>query len=172
MIEKIGEDADAEERALVQMRIWYARAEGLARARADSSLFYPALNRMAAELIVDAKDRSWGGFDPAALASVRASLDAKIRDAPDFWSVAGLTELRLYEALAEGKLAPEVEAIEHQYEDLWARVKGYGDWRSVDGQLRFVLTKYIARATKREQDAAKRLIQHFRRLIPASDREQ
>ena len=41
------------------------------RARSNhAALFYPALNRMAAELIVDAGKPGWAGFDPAALAEV------------------------------------------------------------------------------------------------------
>ena len=45
------------------MKVRYANAEKLARTSNDPRLFYPALNRMAAELIVDCARPGWRGFD-------------------------------------------------------------------------------------------------------------
>ena len=152
------------------MKTWYDRAEKLARERRDPLLYYPALNRMAAELVVDAKKRTWTGFDADAFAAVRENLDTKTRDDPDFWSVAGRTELKLYEAIARGALVAQCGAITAEYDDLWARVRAFGDWDSVNVQLRFVLPKYVERASAAERKAATGLLSHVRRLAARAKR--
>src|SRR4030095_15814067 len=96
--------------AIDNMKKRYQQAEALARASGSDALFYPALNRMAAELIADGGKSSWSGFDADSLAQVEAQLAHKTRDDPDFWSVVGLTELRLYRAVAERRLAGEMES--------------------------------------------------------------
>jgi hypothetical protein len=170
MIERIAGDSSAEDRATSRMKVWYERAEQLASERRDPLLYYPALNRMAAELVVDAKKRTWGGFDRDALAAVRENLDTKTRDDPDFWSVAGRTELKLYEALAREALVVDGGAIKAEYDDLWARVRAFGDWDSVNVQLRFVLPKYVERTSAAERAAATDLMGHVRRLAARAKR--
>jgi tetratricopeptide (TPR) repeat protein len=158
MIEAAAGRPREEARALASMKAHYERAEALGRSGRSSELFYPALNRMAAELVLDGGRRGWKGFDRSALAAVRESLIGKARADPDFWSIVGLTELRLYEALAGGKLAAERNAIEGEYRDLQARVDAVGVWGSVYDQARFVLPKYAARAGAAEQKAADGLL--------------
>jgi hypothetical protein len=153
-----------EAKAIENMKMRYERAEMLARAAHDEGLFYPALNRMAAELIVDAGTRGWRGFDPIALADVRTNLIAKTRDDPDFWSVAGLTELRFYQAIAEQELAGEVDTIIREFDDLHTRVAASSMWSSVLDQFRFVLPKYEKRATAAEKKAVAKLARHLERF--------
>ncbi|HYQ99385.1 MAG TPA: CHAT domain-containing protein [Casimicrobiaceae bacterium] len=164
LLEALAKRPDAEAAAIVNMKLRYGNAEKLARAGNDPQLFYPALNRMAAELIVDAARRGWRGFDAAALAEVRRHLAAKARDDPDFWSVVGLTELRLYEAIARRRLAGELEAIVGEYRDLHARVSATTHWGSVLDQVRFVLPKYQMRATAGEKQAAIALTKYLEGL--------
>jgi hypothetical protein len=140
MVEAMAEDRDRESQAIGAMRDCYARAERLARLNADPTLFYPALNGMAAELIVDLERPGWAGFDADRLAEVRASLLARTQADPDFWSFAGLIELRLYEALSRSRLAAESAAIETAYADLHRRVSAPWLWASHRDQLRFVLS--------------------------------
>jgi hypothetical protein len=170
MIERIAGDTAAEIRATRQMKRWYERAETIARDHKDPLLYYPGLNRIAAELIVDAVKPGWPGFDSEALEAVRDVLDTKTRDDPDFWSVTGRTELRLYESLARRDLGSQCPGIKAEYDDLWARVRAYGDWDSANTQLRFVLPKYIERASKAEQAAAADLMDHVRRLAARAKR--
>jgi hypothetical protein len=99
---------------------------------------------------------------------VRNDLAAKTRDDPDFWSVVGLTELRLYEAIAERKLAIELDAIMREYDDLHARVSATTSWGSVRDQVRFVLPKYEARATAPEKKAAIALTRYLENLRSGS----
>ena len=146
------------------MKLHYGRAEALARADNDPQLFYPALNRMAAELVVDAGKPRWRKFDPAAVDAARASLAAKARDDPDFWSVVGLTELRVYMAIADRKLAAELDVILGELDDLYARVSAPSEWSSVLDQLRFVLPKYAARASAAEKKAIATLTTHLARI--------
>jgi hypothetical protein len=58
----------------------------------------------------------WKGLDTSMIEATRASLDAKTTADADFWSVAGQTELKLYEALAAGKLTDAVGSIEKGFQ--------------------------------------------------------
>jgi hypothetical protein len=144
--------------AVKRMKAHYARAEALARAANSSELYYPALNRMAAELVTDAAEPGWRGFDPADTAFVRQRLIDKTRDDPDFWSVAGLTELRAYEAVAAHALAPARAAIADEYSELHRRVSGTNYWRSLYDTTRFVLDRYQDRASPAEKRACGELV--------------
>ena len=104
------------------------------------------------------------GLDVAALAEVSANLAATTRDDPDFWSVVGLTELRLYEAIAGRRLARELDAIVGEYRDLHCRVSAPTHWTSVLDQVSFVLPKYKLRATTAEKQAAEALLKHLAEL--------
>ncbi len=101
LVEAIAKRPNEERIAISNMKASYARAEALARATNFAALFYPALNRMAAELIVDAGKPGWTKFDSATLDDVRESLTLRARDDPDFWSFIGMIELRTYQAMAE-----------------------------------------------------------------------
>jgi hypothetical protein len=161
MLEAEAKRPGAETKAIASMKLRYGIAEKLARASNDHLLFYPALNRMAAELIVDAARPDWRGFDTTELTEVRNNLAAKTRDDPDFWSVVGLTELRLYQAIAERKLAVELDAIIREYDDLHGRVSATTSWSSVLDQVRFVLPKYEVRATAIEKKAVLALTKYL-----------
>ncbi len=158
LLEAMANDAVAEMSAIAQMKRWYDNAEVLARSTNHPDLYYPALNRMAAELLVDAGSPAWPGFDAVSVAEVRDSLAAKTRDDPDFWSVVGVTELRLYEALAQRALAPVLESIMAEYATLYERVSASSMWSSVYDQVRWVIPKYKLRVNATESDAAQSLI--------------
>ena len=158
LLEAVAGRSNQELAAINNMKASYARAETLARASNHSELFYPALNRMAAELIVDAGKKGWRKFDAAMLAEVRDSLAAKARDDPNFWSFVGVIELRMYIAIADQRLASEQPEIEQEFEDLFTRVSAASMWSSVVDQASFVLPKYAARAPAAEARAARELL--------------
>ncbi|MES2958692.1 MAG: CHAT domain-containing protein [Pseudomonadota bacterium] len=144
--------------AVKRMKAHYARAEALARATDTSELFYPALSRMAAELVTDAAQPGWRGFDPADTAFLRQRLAEKTRDDPDFWSVAGLTELWVYEAVAARALAPVQSAITDEYSELHRRISGTNYWRPLYDTTHFALDGYAARANATERRACNQLV--------------
>ncbi len=146
MIEGDAGRETAAQAAIARMKQHCAAAEKIARDHASPEIFYPALNRLAAELAADAARPGWPGFDLAAVAALRQSLADKTRDDPDFWSVAGLTDLRLYEAVAAHSLAPQAASIAAEYTELHHRVSAPRDWRSVHDTARFVLERYARRA--------------------------
>ena len=161
MVETAGGSGRFDARALAavkRMRAHYARAEAMARADDSAEVFYPALNRMAAELVTDAAQANWPGFDAADTAFVRQQLADKTRDDPDFWSVAGLTELRVYEAVAARALAPAQASIAGEYAELHRRVSGTNYWRSLYDTARFVLDRYQERATSSDKRACSELV--------------
>jgi DNA repair protein RadC len=111
MIERREGDGAAERAALTLALEAYARAETLARATEAPDLFYPALNRMALELVAERGNRAWKGFKPEATAAARRSLMDKARLDPDFWCYANLIEIDVYEAVAARHLAGAVGAL-------------------------------------------------------------
>jgi pimeloyl-ACP methyl ester carboxylesterase len=157
MIEGLAGRPKDERTALDRMRERYAHAEALAGA---ADLFYPAMNRMAAELVLRCGDSAWKGLDAASVAAARRSLEARARNDPDFWSVVGQTELRVYEALAARGLAAALPSILREYDDLRQRVGAAWMWSSVRDQLAFILPKYAARARGAEPTAAGALLAH------------
>ena len=145
--------------AIARMKRHTAAAEKIARDTAAPDLHYPALNRLAAELASDAARSDWPGFDEHELAAVRRSLVERTRDDPDFWSVAGLTELRLYQAVAARALAREAAPIAAEFTALHARVSAPKDWRSVHDSARFVLDRYARRAPAADARACREIVE-------------
>ena len=148
-----GRDADALA-AITRMKRHCEAAEAIARANASAEIFYPALNRLAAELASDAARPGWPGFEAGAVAAIRQCLADKTRDDPDFWSVVGLTDLRLYEAVAAHALAPQAASLMAEYTELQRRVAAPRDWRSVHDTARFVLDRYARRAASAAEKQA------------------
>ncbi len=168
LVEAIAKRPSEERTAISNMKAAYARAEALARETNFAALFYPALNRMAAELIVDAGKPGWTKFDSATLDDVRESLTLRARDDPDFWSFVGIIELRAYQAMAEQRLAAARPGIELELDELFTRVSAASMWSSVLDQASFVLTKYAARAAGAEGRAASELLAKLQRYVQAN----
>ncbi len=164
MLESLEGNSAAELDAIGKMKRRYNNAETIARETKHPELFYPALNRMAAELIVEANAPDWPGFDAAGVQEVRDSLIAKTRDDPDFWSVVGVTDLRLYEALAKRQLASELENIMAEYVGLFERVSAAWMWASVYDQARWVVPRYMTRVGDDEDKAALSLLDRLSQL--------
>jgi hypothetical protein len=158
MVEAIAGDAAAEAAALERMQEHYRQAEALATTDPEAEFFYPALNRIAAEVALNAGRDEWPGLAPELTTTVAASLDARAKADPDFWSIVGQTELRLYEALSAGQVAKAQARLEEAWRDLHARVGSDYLWRSVYDTAHFVLPKYAARVTGSERDAANQIL--------------
>ena len=152
MLAALAGDQRGERAALAHMRTSYAAAAEIARSTADAELFYPALNCLAAEVAAAAGRPIT--LDRGLLDRVAENLGARNRDAPTFWSVAGLTDLRLYEALARGALAAALPSIQREYDDLHQRCEAEWLWKSVFDQADFVLPIYAATASPAERKAA------------------
>ena len=140
----------------------YTNAEALALAGEDPDLFYPALNRMALELVVNQANPRWPGFAAETSAAIRRSLIHKTQADPDFWSYAGLVEIDVYEAVAARQLAARLSDIEQRYADLQGRVSAVTMWGSVADQADLVLVPYQKGSKTGEGDAAKRLLATLR----------
>jgi hypothetical protein len=153
-----GRPAD-ERQAIEAMKIHYQRAVAIGREREASNVFYPGLNYLAAELALNTGRRGWKGIDASVVEATGKSLDARTLADPDFWSVAGQTELRLYKALAgDGQLSSARDSIDLGFQDLHNRVSAAWMWASVYDNARFVLQKYAARAKGKEGKAAAALL--------------
>jgi hypothetical protein len=158
MVERSAGRVREEGRALALMRDHYQRAESLGRAQRLSGFFYPALNRIAAELAIDAGRAGWKGLDQGALEALREALAVTVTVDPDVWSIAGQVELTLYEAVAREALAASHATVESAYADLHARVQTPHVWRSIRDQAQFVLQRYVPRAPAADRRAATRLL--------------
>jgi tetratricopeptide (TPR) repeat protein len=154
MVERLAGNSKAELSAIDKMALHYGEAEKLAHASHDANLFYPVLNRMAAQLIARHGKAGWPGFLAEDIAMVRQSLERKIQDDPDFWSVAGLLDLEMYRALAAGNLADCLDTIRAAYEDIHHRMTEEWMWKSVRDQAAFVLYHYPSRGQENPEGRA------------------
>ena len=149
--------ASAKAHAVDCMAEHYRRAEAMALHSGEADLFYPALNLLAAELLAHGRHRQWQGFGAERLQRVRQSLERKLREDPDFWSVVGLPELSVYEALANHTLAAQLPNILSSFEDLHQRAGTGWMWASVADQLGFVL-EHLDGITSTDKPAAAELL--------------
>jgi tetratricopeptide (TPR) repeat protein len=145
MLERKARDRAAETKALTAMSDWYRQAEIIGSEAKSADVFYPAINKMAAECVLHAGDSVWQGFGEQSLASLRQTLEQKRLNDPDFWSEIGFAELTLYEALAKRSLATSLPVIRDEYAHLHQRANDPRQWGSVCDQLDFVLPSYIER---------------------------
>ena len=155
LIEAAMGQSDAEAKAIEGMAFHYGRAEALARHGDPGDLFYPAMNRMAAELARVGPSGRPQGLDAAAVTAVRQSAEARAKTDPDFWSIEAQIELTMYEALAAGNLNAKRAAIEAGYQNLHDRVSANRMWGSVYDTASFLLTRSRAVPRKRTRSRAR-----------------
>lgn len=158
LVERAAGDAAAEARALADMAAHYGRAEALALQQGHAELFYPALNLLAAAWL------RGKALDEQRVQRTRESLQRKRLDDPDFWSVAGLPELAVIEALHTGTLAAALPDIDTTLADLHARAGSPWLWASLADQLGFMLESARIRSVVRgaERAAAEGLLGRLR----------
>jgi tetratricopeptide (TPR) repeat protein len=161
LIEAAAGREDKEIEAISKMRDHYHAAEEIARASAADAnekvnLYYPAMNRIAAQLALEAGTSRASSLDAETLAIVQRSMAA----APvDFWSVVGQTELKMYASLFGGTLEKDVTPLTEEFKDHHSRVSAPKRWASVLDNASFVLLKYKSRASRGEAAAAGRLLE-------------
>ena len=76
---------------------------------------------------------------------------------PDFWSVVGLPELSVYEALANHTLAQQLPAVLTSFDDMHQRAGTPWMWASVADQLGFVV-EHLRGMSPTDQKAASELL--------------
>jgi tetratricopeptide (TPR) repeat protein len=172
LIEEVAGDAQRGEEAVREMKRHYAEATALGRKSHPLGFSYPALNEIAADVILNAGRRKTE-LSEDLVAATRKCLETKAEVDPDFWSVLGQTELSLYQVLAGEKLAKGKtrQEIERQYDEVHQRVSAAQMWASVYDTACFVLPRYGSRASPAEQEAASALLTHLQSLAqpaPAS----
>ncbi|MCB1886982.1 MAG: CHAT domain-containing protein [Rhodocyclaceae bacterium] len=153
ILREAGRPAAEVSAAIKAMGDYYAQAE--ASCGSGSGLFYPAINTLAAELALAAGKRV--EFNDQRLAAIRQSLAESLRNDPDFWIAADEITLRVFEALADGRLATAGGTLLADFAMLSARVARGSYWESVFEQLEFVfhgLLKSRARRLTGERAAA------------------
>ena len=144
-------DAKAETEAVTQMQKHYAEAEALGLEQALPDTFYPVQQRIAADLFLNAGKKDWGGFADEDLLRLRKALTARAHDDPDFWSIVGLVELRIAEAIAARNLAHVVKEIAADLDDRHNRVAAPRMWASV-----YDNTEFVSRSTRSESRIPRR----------------
>ncbi|MFO1285305.1 MAG: hypothetical protein U1F49_01390 [Rubrivivax sp.] len=136
----------------------YGEAERLARQRGDSGSFYPALNRIGAELVLhDAGEREAAAAQATALKALRAEVAARHAEQPDL-ERRGIHRLDLYEnEVTEQRLAARLEGLLAAFADVQRRCADASRWESVATQAAFVLDGCIGSGASTDASAARRL---------------
>jgi CHAT domain-containing protein len=147
------------DRALERMANSYAEAQKIGERSGAKDLDYPASNRLAADVALHAGRGRWRNLDASLVKVVTRSLDAA---EATFWTVVGRSELDLYQALAKRRLAAAQPRLEKAFKDLHRRVRSTRLWGSVYDTACLTLPAYEARASAREQAAARTLLRQLR----------
>jgi len=161
MVEDAEGDQEAEVRAIQQMQAHYGEAEKIALKALEAdpaapvNLFYPAMNRLAAEVAVGPAGGSQAAVGPNILEAIRQSMASV---PPEFFSVVGQTELSVYASVLAGRLATEAEALAKEFTGHHERVSAPKMWGSVYDNAVFVLAKYRKRATSSDRVALDKLL--------------
>jgi tetratricopeptide (TPR) repeat protein len=158
MLEAKARDPIAEKSAIDRMWQHYTAAEAIARKTQTHPFFYPAMNRIAAQLAL-AKP-----VDEVDILGVRGSMSSV---APDFWSVVGQTELDAFESIEHGTLSQDVEDLIEHFRKHHARVSNARMWGSVFDNATFVLSRYGKRGSESERTAAAQLLGELASLADA-----
>lgn len=163
LVEVAAGDHAAAKNALRDMHEYYSKAEDLARAADDPDLFYPAMNRLMAEVILAGDEENPPPLDAAALAAIRQSLSQKMKRDPDFWGIVAGIELQLYESIAQDRLEAVLPGVLAELGDLYRRVASVSMWKSVHDQLTLVLTLHREGKTVAESANMQALLQCIQR---------
>ena len=168
MVESRARRAPEARAALQAAARHFGAAEMLAcKAGADKLIFYPAKNAIACELRAALLKKRMPVFDEDRVRAVSDSLDLAITDEPDFWSVAGQTELLVLAALATARLAVALPGVLASLRDLKTRVPSALVWDSVYNAAQFTLLPYVQMAGATEKRAAQSLLDELK--VMASD---
>ena len=173
IIEAAAGRGPAELDAIARMKEHYEAAERIARENAaggkNGTSYYPAMNRIAAQLALEGGTARAAALDAETVGRVQSAMLA----APvDFWSVVGQTELKMYASLFAGTLKKDVAKLIADFDDHHARVSAPKRWASVLDNASFVLLKYQKRASRGESEAAARLLTHLTLLAARSPARQ
>ena len=125
-------------------------AEGKTRLAGDVALAVSTRGAQGRPVTLSLYDERW--------AAVRQMLVNKTRDDPDFFSVVGLTELRLLETLLTGALSVACAGIVSEFDALHARMPSAPKWKSVHDQLDFLLAGVFVHGSQAETEAARTLL--------------
>jgi hypothetical protein len=130
----------------------YSAAETVARATQTRPFFYPAMNRIAAQLALS------DGATPLDKDEITAVRESMSSVSPDFWSVVGQTELDVFVSMAAGRLSRDVANLIEDFRKHHGRVQNPRMWGSVVDNARFVSCRYRRRPDGSERTAADRLL--------------
>lgn len=158
----------AERKAIEGMRAHYFEAQKIGTEKGARDIYYPAMNYLAADVALHAGEAGWK-LNAGIVKACRASLEARSRTDADFWSVAGQTELRIYEALEARKLATTAAGIDRDFSDLAQRVSASWLWASVYDNARFAVEPYTRRSkSETEKSAVKAVLAGLARRAGAT----
>jgi tetratricopeptide (TPR) repeat protein len=175
LIEAAARRPSNEAEAISRMMEHYQEAERIARKRSASettgrvNVFYPAMNRIAAQLALEGGTAKAKALDKETLAIVRRSMSEA---PPDFWSVVGQTELDMYTSLSAGTLEQQLDILTKEFQAHSDKVSAKRLWGSVYDNATFVLSKYMARAKESEARAAALLLESLAKLAGRNVRMQ
>ncbi|SER72965.1 CHAT domain-containing protein [Azotobacter beijerinckii] len=164
MIELLANDAQAEQKALEQMKAYYSEAEAQANTSDAELAYHPTLERIAAELFSSDSARIVDELE-----NFQQRLNLLVKTNPDFENVVALILANLYQALADKKLEENLPMLLSELDNLHARVPAILKWSEVQSQAEFVLWRYARQAEKAESAAVQVLNKRLKEWVqPAS----
>jgi hypothetical protein len=159
LVARAAGQSELEAQALAKVLEHYREAETKAGAAGSDEVFYPGMNRLAAELVTQFAESAPRPVPDDEAQRLEAILARRADLDPSFWPFVQTVELRLYVALAKRGLAEVVSGARTQFEILRERVITPEEWKTVRDQANFVLGAYLKTdLAPAEREAAQSLL--------------
>ncbi|HPE02264.1 MAG TPA: CHAT domain-containing protein [Burkholderiaceae bacterium] len=159
LVARAAGQSELEAQALAKVLEHYREAEIKAGAAGSDEVFYPGMNRLAAELVTHFGEPAPRPVPDDEAQRLEAILARRADLDPSFWPFVQTVELRLYVALAKRSLAEVMSGARTQFEILRERVITPEEWKTVRDQANFVLGAYLKTGlASAEREAAQSLL--------------
>ncbi|MEM5317136.1 CHAT domain-containing protein [Paraburkholderia sp. JHI869] len=158
MVERFAGCREAQLAAIMQAMSHYIEAETTGSNTGDARVYYVRIQRYAIELVAHLAGQleSYREPDWNKIGAVSPEDDEA---EPDFWSRSARSTVWIYESVAHGTLAQNMQQVMSDLADLHRCLPAHNNWSALYDQCDFVLSEY-ARVSKepKERDAANSLL--------------
>ncbi|QBQ99519.1 CHAT domain-containing protein [Paraburkholderia pallida] len=157
MVERYARCRDAQLAAIGQTVSHFCQAEAMGCDAGNAKVYYIRIARCSTELVAHLAGQLHAYREPDWKA-IGAALHADDESEPDFWSRSARSMVWIYECIASGELAQNVQSVIVDLAELHRCLPARNNWSVLYDQCDFVLAEYAEAAKGPERDAARLLL--------------
>lgn len=157
MVERFAGCREAQLAAITQAMNHYIRAETTGGDTGDARVYYVRIQRCAIELVAHLAGQLEQYREPDWNA-IGADSPEDDETEPDFWSRSARSSVWIYQSVARGALAQNMQPVMSDLADLHRCLPARNNWSALYDQCDFVLAEYAQASASLERDAARSLL--------------